>query len=253
MALALNPSVSDVCFDTIGHARVYVRPHELYTLTDTRSVDHMLKRKVAASVVQTCSKDGYVLSGTASQRGASRANRALCKPLEIVSRSLGTVPHEHLNGALVYQVCYKHLVCNPPLDVVVPAVVCDSNKLGMRCHYYPYAFDEASRTVDAGDVGKGGANFLAVFLPKALHFNLAVESDHTEDAASGEGASTLQALYEREEARANDPNADEDKRLVVYVRIRQKRFDLNDKAIATVGVLHPGPDANEATGNDPTP
>ena len=63
MALALNPSVSDVCFDTIGHARVYVRPHELYTLTNTRSVDQMLKRKVAASVMQTCSKDGYVLGG----------------------------------------------------------------------------------------------------------------------------------------------------------------------------------------------
>lgn len=65
--------------------------------------------------------------------------------------------------------------------------------------------------------------------------------------------SSSQALYEREEARVNDPNANENKRLVVYVHIRQKRFDLNDKAIATVGVLHPGPDANEATGNNPTP
>ena len=166
MALALNSSVPDVCFDTIGHARVYVRPHELYTLTDTRSVDQMLKRKVAASVVQTCSKDGYVLSGTASQRGASRANRALCRPLEIVSRSLGTVPHEHLNGALVYQVCYKHLVCNPPLDIVVPAVICDSNKLGMRCHYYPYTFDESTRTVDAGDVGKEVQTFWPCSCPR---------------------------------------------------------------------------------------
>ena len=76
---------------------------------------------------------------------------------------------------------------------------------------------------------------LPAFLPKALHFNLAVESDHTEDEASGEGASTLQALYEREEARVNDPNADEDKRLVVH-HSSAARFDLNDKAIATVGV-----------------
>lgn len=240
MALTLNQSVSDVCFDTIGHARIYVRPHELYTLTDRHSVDQMLKRKVAASVVQTCSKDGYVLSGTSSQRGASRANRSLCKPLEIVSRSLGTVPHEHLNGALVYQVCYKHLVCNPPLDVVIPAVICDSNKLGMRCHYYPYSFDESTRTVDASDVAKSGANFLAAFLPKPLHFNLAIDTSNAE-TYSESNSLTLQDLYEREEERLNDANLDDTKRLIVYVRIRQKRFDLNDKAIATVAVLHPGP------------
>jgi hypothetical protein len=234
MALVLNSSVDSVCFNTIGSTSVYVRPHELYTLTDTQSMDSMLKRKVGASVIQTCSKDGYVLSGTASTRGASRANRALCKPLEIVSRSTGTVPHEHLNGALVYQVCYRHLVCNPPLDVVIPAVVCDANKLGMRCHYYPYTFDEATRTVDAGDVVKGGANFLAVFLPKALHFNLALESGGTDEEVQ-----TLQERYERESARVDTP--DEDKQLIVYVRIRQKRFDLNDKAIATIGVLHSGP------------
>ena len=55
-----------------------------------------------------------------------------------------------------------------------------------------------------------------MFLPKALHFNLAVESPAPEDEAFGEGASTLQALYEREEARVNDPNNDDDRRLIVY-------------------------------------
>ena len=241
MALILNDSVHDVCFDMIGNTSVYVRPHELYTITTQNSIDQILKRKVATLVIQTCSKDGYVLSGTASQRGVNRANRSLCKPLEIVSRSMGIVPQEHLNGALVYQVCYKHLVCNPPLNVVIPAVICDSNKLGMRCHYFPYVFDTENRTIDAGDVIKGGANFLSIFLPKALHFNLSIDSN--EDAVDGgethDDIQTLQTLYSNEEARLNDPRRDENKQLIVYVRICQKRFDLNDKAIATVGVIQP--------------
>ena len=244
MALSLNESVSDVCFDTIGHTSVYIRPHELYTLKDTLSLDQMLKRKVAASVMQTCSKDGYVLSGTASQRGTSRANRALCKPLEIVSRSAGIIPHEHLNGALVYQVCYKHLVCNPPIDVVIPAVVCEVNKLGMRCHYYPYMFNQETQTVETGHVVKASANFLAIFLPKALHFNLSVNTDNS-SSELGEGSNTLQSLYEREEKRWGVISRDDRDKQIVYVRIRQKRFDLNDRAIATVGVLDLPPTAAE--------
>ena len=86
--------------------------------------------------------------------------------------------------------------------VVIPAVICDSNKLGMRCHYYPYLFDESTRTVDASDVAKSGANFLAAFLPKPLHFNLAIDTSNAETDNENHSL-TLQDLYEREEERLN--------------------------------------------------
>ena len=228
MALALNDSVHTVCFDKVGQANVYIRPHEIYTVDKNNTIDHILRRKVAASVTQTCSKEGYVLSGTSSQRGVSRANRLLCKPLEIISRSSGTIPHEHLNGAMVYKVCYKHLVCNPPLNVVIPVVVCDSNRMGIRCQYFPYTFNEDTQTVDAGDVIKGNANFLTIFLPKELHFNLAMDADYS-----------LETLYQDTCERLEKQVDDSQQRVIVYVRICQKRFDLNDKSIASVGVLHP--------------
>lgn len=240
-ALVLNPTVATVCNEIVGEQNVYLRPQELHCITGTGDVDALIARKVASTMVQSCGKDGFVLSGASSSRAERHSNHALYKPLRILTRSAGEVPAEHLNGAFVYKVCYQHYVCNPPIDVVLPAVVCEKNKLGIRAHYYPYAYDTEHNEVASGDVLRASANFLVVFLPKALHMTTQMsagdDGDDHDDAMAIDDDTTLtpQELYEREEKRIDTPH--EGRETIVHVRILQKRFDINDKQISAVGVL----------------
>ena len=273
--LELNPTVELVCTDIVNESNVYLRPQELVTITTPTSVDELIEKKIGSQMVHSCSKDGFVLSSADSVRGQGKSTRALYKPLRILTRSAGDIPAEHLNGSFVYRVCYSHYVCNPPLYVVIPAVVCEKNKLGIRCHYYPYTYDTATNEVATGDVMRARAHFVAIFLPKALHCNLQMmhnEDDGTEDGANAVGnigstgatandvgdvgdvgedrtQMTPKELYESEEARidaneANDTiNSYNDRsgggatQVIVHVKILQKRFDINDKQISAVGVL----------------
>jgi hypothetical protein len=270
--LELNPTVAEVCTDVVNECSIYLRPQELVQLSEHNTVDHLIEKKLGSQIVQSCSKDGFVLSESKSIRNESRSNRALYKPLRIITRSPGEVPAEHLNGAFVYRVCYSHFVCNPPIHAVVPAVVCEKNKLGIRCHYYPYTFNTDDNTVEATDVARAGAQFLAIFLPRVLHSNLQMASDpdgdagmHDADSNSLKTSSLSPAeLYEQEEERI-DTNEKEleaamsaapvheggeneggggapttRKRTIIHVKILQKRFDINDKQISAVGVLDIG-------------
>ena len=236
-SLVLNPTVATVCNEIVGEQNVYLRPQELHSINGAGDVDALIARKVASTMMQSCGKDGFVLSGASSSRAERHSNHALYKPLRILTRSAGEVPAEHLNGAFVYKVSYQHYVCNPPIDVVLPAVVCEKNKLGIRVHYYPYEFDHERNEVASGDVLRASANFLVVFLPKALHMTT---MQHTEDAmdTQDDDALTPQELYEREEKRIDTPH--EGRETIVHVRIVQKRFDINDKQISAVGVLANG-------------
>lgn len=267
--LELNPTVELVCTDIVNESNVYLRPQELVTITTPTSVDELIEKKIGSQMVHSCSKDGFVLSSADSVRGQGKSTRALYKPLRILTRSAGDIPAEHLNGSFVYRVCYSHYVCNPPLYVVIPAVVCEKNKLGIRCHYYPYTYDTATNEVATGDVMRARAHFVAIFLPKALHCNLQMMHNEDDEVVPGEGGEgsegggdgvddgggdraqmTPKELYEAEEARidANDSNDGHDtyderygggngKQVIVHVKILQKRFDINDKQISAVGVL----------------
>ena len=237
-ALVLNPTVANVCNEIVGEQNVYLRPQEMHSITGIGDVDALIARKVASKMVQSCGKDGFVLSGASSSRAERHSNHALYKPLRILTRSAGEVPPEHLNGAFVYKVCYQHYVCNPPIDVVLPAVVCEKNKLGIRAHYYPYEYDTERNEVASGDVLRASANFLVVFLPKALHMTTQAHAakDDGEDVMEIDDTQlTPQELYEREEKRIDAPQ--EGHETIVHVRILQKRFDINDKQISAVGVL----------------
>lgn len=265
--LELNPTVDTVCSDVEDMRKVSVRPLELVRLTRSYTVDMLIEQKVGATLTQSCSKDGFVLSGPRSLRAETHANRALCKPLRILTRSSGEVPPEHLNGSFVYRVSYSHFVCNPPLGVVIPVVVTEKNKLGIRGYYYPYTYDADTNEVLGHDVARGGAQFMTVFLPKALHCSgLAANSgfgvddpdddpddpDDLDDDASvpADGNDSAperrnpKELYEAEEARidANETDDAQDdyerrKRVIIHARVLQKRFDINDKQISVVAVL----------------
>lgn len=240
------------------------------SITAENTVDHLIEKKLGSQIVQSCSKNGFVLSESKSIRNENRSNRALYKPIQILTRSPGEVPAEHLNGSFVYRVCYTHFVCNPPIHVVIPVVVCEKNKLGIRCHYYPYTYNKDTNEVSAADVARAGAKFLAVFLPKALHCNLhVVENNYANSNALGnenddngddDGTpeenvheQSPRTLYESEEARIDQNERDavdhmshsdehmQDNnvrtKVILHVRILQKRFDINDKQISAVGVL----------------
>lgn len=257
-ALHLNPTVSSVCTEVVNERRVYLRPQELHTISRAHTVDDIIAEKVSRSMVQCCSKDGYVLSRMQSVRHASHGNRELHKPTRILTRSPGEVLAEHQNGAFMYRVSFTQYVCNPPIHVVIPAVVSEKNKLGIRCYYYPFTYDALANEVSAGDVGLAGARFLAVFLPKALHCNLTA-GDEGDDDESGildeEAAETVESapevtpntLYKDEERRIEEHQQkfdhtlpDEATKIIVHVRILQKRYDINDRQISAVGVLDVG-------------
>ena len=228
--LQLNDTVKDeaVCRYYNDTCKIYIKPHEIYTLTTKTAIDQLIQRKVALLVQQCCSKYGFVLSGVSSTRSMNQANRTLCKPLQIVTRSVGMIPPEHLNGAFLYKVCYKVFVCNPPLGKVLPVTILDKNKIGIRCYYYPFQYDKDSRTVSKSDVIKANANFVTFFLPKALHYN------HTEK----ETTTTLSDLYNAEVERIDKYALEESNvQPIMHVKILQKRFDINDKQISVIGVL----------------
>lgn len=258
--LQLNPTVRLMCTDIVNHSNIYIRPQELVTITTPDAVDRLIEKKIGSQTVQSCSKDGYVLSSADSARSRSKSSHVLYKPLQILTRSPGEIPPEHLNGAFVYRVCYSHYVCNPPIHVVIPAVVCEKNKLGIRCHYYPYTYDRDTNEVSSGDVVRANAQFVAIFLPKALHCNLqyvgtgmgvsGVDEEGVDGEGDADGAPPKKSpkeLYETEEARIDASESHEatadtlasysPNRVIVHVRILQKRFDMNDKQISAVGVL----------------
>lgn len=238
--LELNSTVLDkaVCRYYDDTCKIYIKPHEIYTLTSKSDINHLIQRKVALLVQQSCSKYGFVLSGVSSTRSMTQSNRALCKPLQIVSRSVGEIPPEHLNGAFLYQICYKVFVCNPPIGKVLPVTMLDKNKLGIRCYYYPFQYDKDTNTVSKSDVIKAHANFVILFLPKALHYN------HTEEGTDN----TLSDVYNAEEERIDKfAMEDSDRQPILHVKILQKRFDINDKQISAVGVLSNQGDAEAYT------
>ncbi len=228
--LQLNPTILDtaVCRYHDDTCKIYIKPHEIYTLTSKADINQLIQRKVALLIQQCCSKYGFVLSGVSSTRSMTQSNRALYKPLQIISRSVGEIPPEHLNGAFLYKICYRVFVCNPPIGKVLPVVVLDKNKLGIRCYYYPFQYDTETNTVSKSDVIKANANFIILFLPKALHYT------HTSD----DSEETLADVYNAEEERIDTIEQDDDGRQpILHVKILQKRFDINDKQISVVGVL----------------
>ena len=228
--LQLNSTVLDkaVCRYYDDTCKIYIKPHEMYTLTSKSAINHLIQRKVALLVQQSCSKYGFVLSGVSSTRSMTQSNRALCKPLQIVSRSVGEIPPEHLNGSFLYKICYKVFVCNPPIGKVLPVVVLDKNKIGIRCYYYPFLYNTDTNTVLKSDVIKANTNFVILFLPKALHYN------HTEEGTE----KTFSDAYNAEEERIDKyAQEDSDRQPILHVKILQKRFDINDKQISVVGVL----------------
>jgi hypothetical protein len=233
MSLVLNTTVfdEDVCRYHDDERKLYINPHELFTLTSIADIDNLIQRKVALLVQQCCSTNGFVLSGVSSTRNKIRSNRSLYKPLQIVSRSVGEIPPEHLNGVFLYKICYRIFVCNPSIGKILPVTVLDKNKVGIRCHYYPYAYDAENNEVATGDVIRAAANFIIVFLPKALHYNKTPLEGHPEQASHAE-------LYDQEEARIDSlSQTGGDTQAILHIKVLQKRFDINDKQISVVGVL----------------
>ena len=234
MSLELNCTVNDadVCSYQDDHKNVYLRPNEMHTITSKADIEDMIRRKIGLSVQQCCSEHGFVLSGIGSTRSRTQSNRALHKPLQIISRSAGEIPPEHLNGSFLYSVCYRVFACNPPIGKVLPMTVLDKNKLGIRCYYYPYQYDTDKNEVSNSDIIKASANFVVAFLPKALHYSSGQQAGDDNDTV------TPDELYKREEMRIDDLlNSNSSKQAILHVKILQKRFDINDKQISTVGVL----------------
>ena len=122
MSLVINSTVKNVaiCSYKDDECKVYIKPYEIHTLTSLKEIDQFIQRKVALQVQQSCTKHGYVLSGFSSKHTNNGSNRELHKPLQITTRSMGEIPHEHLNGAYLYRVCYRVFVCNPPIGSVLP-------------------------------------------------------------------------------------------------------------------------------------
>jgi hypothetical protein len=204
----------------------------MHTITSTTDIDDMIRRKIGLSVQQCCTEHGFILSGIGSTRSRTQSNRALHKPLQIVARSVGEIPAEHLNGAFLYNVCYRVFACNPPIGKVLPMTVLDKNKLGIRCYYYPFQYNINTNDVENSDVMKASANFVVAFLPKALHYSSGGSDVNNDNDTSPE------ELYKKEEARIDDLlNSGGSTQAILHVKVLQKRFDINDKQISTVGIL----------------
>ena len=78
-SLVLNPTVATVCNEIVGEQNVYLRPQELHSITGAGDVDALIARKVASTMMQSCGKDGFVLSGASSSRAERHSNHALYK------------------------------------------------------------------------------------------------------------------------------------------------------------------------------
>lgn len=230
--LKLNSTVknSSVCTYQNDIKNVYLLPSEIHTIVQKSDIESLIVRKIAMSVQQCCSEHGFILSGVGSTRSRTQCNRELHKPLQIISRTTGHIPAEHLNGAFLYKVNYRVFACNPPIGITLPMTVLDKNKLGIRCYYYPYQYNTDTNEVSNGDVAKASSKFVIAFLPKALHYNTLIDDD-TDDVSP-------ETLYKKEEARIdsllsnNSPT-----QVILHVKVLQKRFDINDKQITTVGIL----------------
>ena len=234
MSLLLNSTANDVevCAYQKDERKIYIYPNELYLITSKNDIERLIQRKIGLLVQQCCSEHGFVLSGTGSTRSRTQSNRALYKPLKILSRTAGEIPTEHLNGTFLYNISYSVFACNPPIGKILPVTVLDKNKLGIRCYYYPYVYDMDKNEVSKSDVMKASAQFVVFFLPKVLHYN-SVESTDDEDTKK-----SPEQLYEQEEERI-DSYAESNSRSqpILHVKILQKRFDINDKQISVVGIL----------------
>ena len=74
------------------------------------------------------------------------------------------------------------------------------------------------------------ANFIIIFLPKALHYN-SKDNDETEKKTPIE-------LYDEEQLRIDKLELEENNtQPIIHIKILQKRFDINDKQISAVGIL----------------
>lgn len=239
--LELNSTVHDnsVCTYQNDIKNVYLLPSEMHTITRKSDIEDLIVRKIAMSVQQCCSEHGFILSGAGSTRSRTQSNRALNKPLQIISRTTGHIPAEHLNGSFLYTVNYRVFACNPPIGVTLPMTVLDKNKLGIRCYYYPYKYNTDKNEVSNGDVAKSSSKFVIAFLPKALHYNTSVDDD-IDDVSPEE-------LYKKEEVRIDNTLSDDGStQVILHVKVLQKRFDINDKQITTVGILCNGGYTGEA-------
>ena len=234
MSLLLNSTANDVevCAYQKDARKVYIYPNELYMITSKRDIERLIQRKIGLLVQQCCSEHGFVLSGVGSTRTRTQSNRALYKPLKILSRTAGEIPAEHLNGAFLYNISYSVFACNPPIGKILPVTVLDKNKLGIRCYYYPYMYDTEKNEVSKSDVIKASSQFVVFFLPKVLHYN---SVEYTDDEETKQSPAQL---YEQEEARIDKfSECNSYVQPILHVKILQKRFDINDKQISVVGIL----------------
>ena len=230
--LQLDQTVIDkVECDEIDNIHLYIDPHELHELNSPAAIQHNLLAKLKKRLLNRCTKAGFVVSNNLP--GSSRADTAI----EIVSREAGIAPPEHMNGSWLYRVCYRYTVCNPPIDVIIPTVVCSKNKMGMMTTFWPFCRD----TTDADDAQQDSSKkwcvkadqmhqarltkYLVILLPKALHTD----------------AATARAYADYESHMETDAVTKQGKP-VVRVKILQKKFDINDKQISAVGVLVPDDD-----------
>jgi len=86
-------------------------PHELFG----KDIDTILLNKLRVSLEGVCSRFGYIKP----------------KSIEVIRRSAGTFIKHHFNGYLRYEFICKAEVCNPPVGMVLEAVVKNKNALGI--------------------------------------------------------------------------------------------------------------------------
>lgn len=234
-----------VAFEKVESTKLYITPPEIQDISSSADIDEIMKKKLEKTLLQTCTKDGFVISSSSSLNQMNRAKMA--DDITIVSRNAGVSPSEHLNGSWLYTIFYKYHVCNPPIGTIIPAIVCSTNKIGMMCNFWPYknkmedVDDPTKITIQSKQFIQGRAGFIVILLPKALHQQINVPDCNPNE------------LYDKYEKQLDtlSPN----KKLLVYVKILQKKFDINDKQISAVGILYSkdGSDSQQIEENDEEP
>ena len=233
-----------IAFEKIDSTKLYITPPEIQEISSSEDIDEMMKKKIEKKILQRCTKDGFVISSSSS---ISQMNRSkMANEISVVSRNAGISPPEHLNGSWLYTVLYKYTVCNPPVGTVVPVIVCSKNKIGMMCNLWPYrnkdvdVDDSEKITISSKQFIQGRSGFVAILLPKALHQQINVPECDPEE------------LYSKYENQME--TLPSDRKLLVYVKILQKKFDINDKQISAVGILFSNDDSqiNEQIDDEPT-
>ena len=190
-------------------ARVYINAKDLWNITPKYSLQDHLLSKVKNKYERVCTKDGLTMSiGTAD---------AIC--------SSGEAPAEHLNGSLLYTLTYSAYVCSPVVNQIIDVVVTSFNRIGLLCQYFPFpnvVDSEDDSIVDSTTFARfrSKSNCIIVLVPKALNLN----------------KPTCKSLYVAVEDRLADNDT---LRLRLRVQILQKKFDIFDKQISTVGMLVP--------------